>query len=135
MDVIALTRELGKAIQADARYSRFTEAAENYEKDEELQALVKEFNLCRMQLNQEMSKTENKSEEKIAEINKKVREIYGKIMVNSTMSAYNEAKAEMDRMLDQVNTIITLSANGEDPETCQAEHSCSGSCATCGGCH
>lgn len=135
MDVIALTRELGKAIQADARYSRFIQAAENYEKDEELQSLVKEFNLCRMQLNQEMSKTENKSEDRIAEINKKVREIYGKIMVNSTMSDYNEAKAEMDRMLDQVNTIITSSANGEDPETCPAEHSCSGSCATCGGCH
>lgn len=135
MDVIALTRELGKAIQADPRYSRFLEAAESYEKDEELQGLVKEFNLCRMQLNQEMSKTENKSEEKIAEINKKVREIYGKIMVNPTMSTYNDAKGEMDRMLDQINTIITLSANGEDPETCQAEHSCSGSCATCGGCH
>ena len=39
-------------------------------------------------------------------------------------------------VLDQINNIITASANGEDPETCPAvAHKCSGSCSTCGGCH
>ncbi len=135
MDVISLSRELGAAIQADPRYSRYLEAKDLNDKDEELQKLISEFNLGRMQLNQEMSKKENKSEDKIAELNQKIRALYGQIMTNKNMSAYNEAKGEMDRMLDQINNIITLSANGEDPYTCPAEHQCTGSCSTCGGCH
>ncbi len=134
MDVIALTRELGKAIQADERYAKYLAAKNANDKDEELQKMIGDFNLGRMQLNQEMSKSE-KDNDKINELNTKVRTLYGQIMTNKSMSAYNDAKVEMDRMLDQINTIITLSANGEDPATCEAEHHCSGSCSTCGGCH
>lgn len=135
MDVISLARELGKAIQADPRYTGYIVARDANDADEELQKMIKDFNLLRMQLNQEMSKTENKDNEKIAELNQKVRALYAQIMTNSNMSKYNEAKGEMDRMLDMINNIITLSANGEDPETCEAEHHCTGSCSTCGGCH
>ena len=134
MNVIELTRELGKAIQADERYTAFYAASSAVEADEELQKLISEYNLCRMQLNTEMSKPE-KDTEKVAKINEEFRAIYGKIMGNANMVAYNSAKADMDDLLNQVNTIITSSANGEDHATCEAKHSCSGSCATCGGCH
>lgn len=134
MDVIALTRELGKAIQADERYAKYLAAKEVNDKDDELQKLIGDFNLGRMQLNQEMSKSD-KDNDKINELNTKIRTLYGHIMTNPSMSAYNDAKVEMDRMLDMITNIITLSANGEDPMTCQAEPQCTGSCATCGGCH
>lgn len=134
MDVISLTRELGKAIQADPRYARYLEARDLNDKDEELQKLIGEFNMQRMQLNQEMSKPD-KDDSKVSDLNSSIRKLYGQIMTNKNMSAYNEAKGDMDRMLDQINNIITLSANGEDPETCEAEHHCTGSCSTCGGCH
>ena len=134
MDVIALTRELGKAIQADERYAKYLAAKEVNDKDDELQKLIGDFNLGRMQLNQEMSKSD-KDNDKINELNTKIRTLYGQIMTNPSMCAYNAAKVEMDRMLDMITNIITLSANGEDPMTCQAEPQCTGSCATCGGCH
>ncbi len=135
MTVIELTRELGKALQQDARYAAYYAAREANDNDNELQQLIADFNMGRSSLNQEMSKTE-KDPEKIAKINEEVRNLYGKIMGNPNMVAYNSAKADMDDLLNQINTIITLCANGEDPDTCEAKaHSCSGSCSTCGGCH
>ena len=39
-------------------------------------------------------------------------------------------------MVNKVYAILELCCNGEDPDTCEPEeHSCSGSCSTCGGCH
>ncbi len=135
MTVIELTRELGKALQQDARYAAYYAAKEANDNDSELQQLIADFNMGRSSLNQEMSKAE-KNPEKIAKINEEVRNLYGKIMGNPNMVAYNSAKADMDDLLNQINTIITLCANGEDPATCEAKaHSCSGSCSTCGGCH
>ncbi len=134
MNVIELTRELGKALQQDERYLAYHEARKANDADEELQKLIGDFNVGRMQLNQEMSKAE-KDTEKLTELNNNVRLLYGKIMGNVNMVAYNNAKADMDSLMEEINTIITLSANGEDPATCESKHSCSGSCATCGGCH
>ncbi len=134
MDIIMQTRELGKAIQSDARYLGYLAAKDANDNDAELQRLISEFNMGRMKLNREMS-SENKDDAKISELNAEIRRLYGEIMTNENMIAYNEAKAEMDKMLDQITTIITASANGEDPETCSAEHNCSGNCSSCGGCH
>ena len=45
-------------------------------------------------------------------------------------------EAEIDEMMNYIVEILTLCVNGEDPDTCEPEeHSCSGSCSTCGGCH
>lgn len=134
MTIIEMTRELGKMIQADERYLNYQKAKENNDNDSELQELIGNFNLKRIQLNTEMSK-EDKDDEKIKQLDGDIKEIYHKVMSNENMVAFNEAKTAMDRMLDQINNIITFSANGEDPETCAAESSCSGSCASCGGCH
>lgn len=134
MNAVDLAREVGKAIQADERYIKYQQARTANDNDEELQSMIGEFNMKRMQLNQEMSK-QDKDNDKVSAINAEVRSLYGKIMTNERMMAYNDAKVEMDRLLDQINNVITLSANGEDPATCEAEHQCSGSCSTCGGCH
>ena len=134
MNVIEITRELGKAIQADPRYSAYLAAREKNDSDEELQRLIGEFNMGRMQLNREMSKTD-KDQDKINELNQKVRGIYADIMRNENMAAYNNAKSEFDDMILEVNRIIQLCANGEDPATCDTKSGCTGSCETCGGCH
>lgn len=134
MNVIELTRELGKAIQADPRYSAYVSAREKNDGDEELQKLIGEFNMGRMQLNREMSKAD-KDQDKIAEMNQHIRDIYGNIMSNPNMAEYNDAKAAFDDMMIEVNQIIQLCANGEDPETCEPKSNCTGSCSTCGGCH
>ena len=134
MTVIELTRELGKAIQADPRYKEYNDARIANDADEELQKLIGEFNMGRMQLNREMSKSD-KDQDKIAEMNQHIRDIYAQIMSNEHMAVYNDTKAAFDDMMLEIQNIITLCANGEDPATCEPKSNCTGSCATCGGCH
>ena len=55
-------------------------------------------------------------------------------MQNPNMAAYNVAKEEMDKLLARINSVIGLCVNGEDPATCEPSE-CTGSCASCGGCH
>ncbi len=135
MDVIEMARELGKLIQQDKRYSAYQEAKAANDKDDELQRLINDFNLKRVELNTEMSKTD-KDTEKLRELDGVIKNMYGEIMVNPSMAAFNVAKNEMDGMLAEINNVITASANGEDPATCPSKPTgCSGSCSSCGGCH
>ena len=137
MNVIEKARELGILIQKDERYTAYYAAKAENDKDEELQNMINEFNMKRMQLNAEVAK-ETKNEERLAELDDGIKSLYGTIMANENMINYNKAKAEMDDLLNQINMIITYSANGEDPLTCPCEDvnvSCGGDCSACGGCH
>ena len=135
MNVIDKARELGQLIQADERYSAYCKAKEANDKDEELQKLITEFQNKRMELNTEMSK-DNRSAERLTALDDEIKSLYGTIMANENMAAYNDAKNAMDEMLSQINMVITCSANGEDPMTCPTEQAgCGGSCAGCSGCN
>lgn len=136
MNVIELARQLGVALQADERFKTFTVAKENNDNDAELQEKIAQFNDLRRQLNMEMSK-EEKDAEAMKSLDGQIKNIYGEIMTRPSMIEYNAAREAMDKLLDSVNFIITMSANGEDPMTCPEEqpHNCSGSCSSCGGCH
>ncbi len=134
MDIIEQTRALGKMIQEDKRYIAYCTARDKNDQDQELQKLIGDFNIKRVDLNTEMSKDE-KDTEKLKELDNTIKELYGQIMANDSMAAFNNAKTEMDSLLSQINNIITMSANGEDPETCNPISSCGGSCSSCSGCH
>ena len=135
MDVIEKVRELGALLQSDERYIKYHDAKLKNDNDEDLQNHIKEFNLKRVQLNSEMSKPD-KSQEKLSALDSEIKSLYGNIMANENMNAFNNAKNDMDKLLEQINMVITLSANGEDPLTCPTESSsCSGSCSSCSGCH
>ena len=110
MDTISMARELGKLIQADPRYDAYIKAKETNDKDEELQKLINDFTMKRYELNMEMSKTD-KDTDKVKELDGVIKNIYGEIMVNPNMAAFNAAKNAMDGMLAEINNIITASAN------------------------
>lgn len=133
MDIIELSRELGKKIQQEESYKALQTATEAVEKDEALQALIGEFNLLKLNLNEKLT-AEEKDEEAIKELNTKMRKMYADIMVNESMIKLNEAKNTFDGIMQRVFAIVSNSANGEDPETTDY-HACTGSCSTCGGCH
>ena len=135
MDAIKAARELGKAIQQDERYIAYNQAKFNNDNDEELQKLIGEFNLKRQQLGLEMSKgADEKDEAKIEETNKEMQKLYALIMQNEHMAEFTMAKQGMDKLVNDVNAIIGMCCDGEDPDTCEIS-ACTGSCATCGGCH
>lgn len=133
MDLIEKTRELGKLLQDEESYKSMKEAEKKADADTELQELIKEFNLKRLSINVETQKAE-KDGEKIAQLNKEMQKIYADIMANENMKAYNESKQLFDQVSGRVMTILQNCIAGEDPETTDFDSSCTGSCATCGGC-
>lgn len=134
MDIIQMAREIGKAIQQEQSYLKLQVAQQNSDNDPTLQNLIGEFNLKRIAINNEAQKSD-RDDEKLQQLNTEMREVYSKIMQNENMLAYNEAKEELDSVLQRVLAIISQSANGEDPETTDYSPSCTGSCSSCGGCH
>ena len=134
MDVIAMARELGAALQQSDEYTAYNVAKNAADGDEVLQEMIGEFNLKKLSLSTEVQK-EEKDQEKLAALNEEVRTIYAKIMAHPTMAAYNTTKSELDRLLNFLQQIIVYSANGEDPATIEEETSCGGDCSGCSGCH
>ena len=62
MTIIEKARELGVMIQQDERYIAYNVAREANDSDEELQQMINDFNLLRLNLNAEMSKPDKSSE-------------------------------------------------------------------------
>ena len=128
MDCIDLFKRAAMALQTDPRYLAMDQARKMNDKDEELQNLIGEFNLARMDLNNEIGKTE-RSDARIAELNEKVNDLYGKIMADEGMVAYNEAKRDCENLVNYIDAIINTAMNGGDPMTVQEPSaSCPGSC-------
>ncbi len=135
MGIIEATRNLGEEIQKDERFIAYAKAKLGVDNNEELQKKIGDFNIARMNLEQESEK-ETRDEEKIKELNESLRTIYGEVMSSKAMLDFNTAKADLDAMLNDVNSIIMQCVEGADPKTVEPEtHSCSGSCESCGGCH
>ncbi len=134
MDVIEMTRELGKALQQDDRFIAYDLAKQVNDNDKELQEDIKKFDTLRNALNEEMSK-KNPETEMLKSLDTDIKAVYQKIMNNKNMIVFTAAQKNLEALVTNINQIISLCANGEDPDTCQPpESNCTGSCATCGGC-
>ena len=138
MSVIELTRQLGAAIQKDERYLAFAAAKEANEKDEALNALMGEIQMIQMNYQMEASK-ETPDSAKMQEFEAEFNAKYEAFMANENMQKYDEARAQVDSMMNYIMQILGLCVNGADPATCEPEeqhdHSCDGSCSSCSGCH
>ena len=137
MDVIKLTRELGAAIQQDERYLNFAKARQENENDAELNELMSQIQMVQMNYQMEASK-ETPDSAKMQEFEAEFNAKYEAFMANENMQKYDEARAEVDSMMNYIMQILGLCVNGADPATCEPEqhdHSCDGSCSSCSGCH
>ena len=135
MDCIELFKKAAAAMQTDPRYLELDAARRENDMDQELQGLIGEFNLARLDLNNETSKIEP-SDDRINELNQKINDLYTQIMSSDGMVRYNAAKAECEALVNHIDAIINTAMNGGDPMTVNApQGGCTGSCATCGGCH
>ncbi len=135
MDLIQLARDLGTAIQEDEAYITLQMAKTANDNDKDLQDAIGEFNLKRIAISEEMNKKEEeKNSERLAHLDKELRDAYSKIMTNENMMRYNEAKTKVDTMMNQISAILMMAVNGEDPQTADPA-ACTGSCSSCAGCH
>ena len=133
MDIIEMTRELGKALQTDDRYIAYMLAKQANDEDKALQEQIDSFEKMRYDLSMEMTK-ENKDTDKIKELDDNIKATYNKIMSNKNMIVFAVAQKSLEQLVGNIQEIITMSANGEVPATCEPSTGCTGSCATCGGC-
>ncbi|MDE6502701.1 MAG: YlbF family regulator [Ruminococcus sp.] len=133
MDVIQMTRELGKAIQQDERYIAYSLAKQVNDEDKDLQEDIAKFESLRIDMREAMS-GENPDFDKINAIDKETKTLYNKIMSNPNMIAFSKAQTALEELVTNISQIISLCANGENPETCEAPKGCSGNCSACGGC-
>ena len=132
-NLIELAKDLAHELQRDQRFIRAQMAQAAADEDAGLQDLIGEFNLKRIALNNESTK-EEKDGDKITRLDGEIREIYDKIMQNPRMNAYQAAKEELDGVVRHMVTVLTLSAQGQDPEQID-DPGCGGNCAGCSGCH
>ncbi len=134
-ELMEMAREMGHAIQQDERFIRTQMAQAAADEDAELQELIGEFNLKRIALGNETSKKEEeKDPDKLKTLDGEIRALYASIMANPHMAAYNDAKTALDKLINDIGTILTMSAQGMDPDTVETG-GCSGNCAGCAGCH
>ena len=134
MDIIKMTRELGRALQNDDRYIAYNLAKQVNDEDKELNDDVERFSELRNELTKAMS-AEDKDTDLIKQLDEDIKSTYQKVMSNKNMIVFQGAQKALEDLVTSMNQIITMCANGEDPDTCQPSTGCTGSCSTCGGCH
>ena len=135
-NIVKLARELGAAVQNDARYATLQAAKAANDADGELTALIGKINLIQMSYQAESEK-ETPDENKLGGYDQEFREAYGELMLNKNMQAYETARQDIDELMNYVVQILSLCVNGEDPETCEPQahdHNCGGGCSSCAGC-
>jgi cell fate (sporulation/competence/biofilm development) regulator YlbF (YheA/YmcA/DUF963 family) len=134
MDILNKARELGALIQNDSIYKELTAAREKTENDKVLQDKINEFNLIRLDIDNEIMKPE-RSDERLKSLNEKLQNLYSEITEAPAMVSFNKAKNEADGLLNKIYALLAAAFNGENPETFDVESACSGDCGSCGGCH
>ena len=134
--ILEMAIDLACQLQADARCEAVRAASQAADEDEALQQLIGEFNLKRMAINAEEAKDDaERDAEKLRELNTELRSVYASIMANDRMMAYNNAKTELDAIVNRIHMAINLAIQGQDPNLAAQESGCSGDCSSCGGCH
>ena len=103
MDIIAMTRKLGAMLQQDDRYTAYHLAKQANDQDEDLQKLIGEFNLKRMELNSEMSKPD-KDRDKLTALDGKIKEVKVSTRLKDhpvCLSADGPLSIEMEKVLSK----------------------------------
>ena len=126
MGIFELAAELGKALKADERLVKLEEAKKAYEEDKMLQRNLVEFEVQQKALQQEIAK-EERDTVFIEVIQKRIDELYKMITEDAAFVALNDAQAEVNELMNSVNTTITYNITGEMPSSCTHD------CSTCGG--
>ena len=123
MEIMELAVQLGQAIKADSRVAKMNEAREAYEKDENIQKLMLEYNAQQIALAEEYKK-DPVDQNIIEAIEKRLDEIVGEVTSNPVFVQINEANEAVNKLMSEVNAEIEFQITGQRP--------CSHDCGSCG---
>ncbi len=118
---------LADAIEADEVIVNYKAVKEKFDTDETLGSKINEYQVQRMVF-EKAAADENKDEELLNQIDARMKTLYEEIMANPVMVEMGEAENGINEMLNYLNSEIQSRIMPE-------QHSCSGDCSACGGCH
>ncbi|MCI5893121.1 MAG: YlbF family regulator [Clostridiales bacterium] len=121
-------RELGELIKISPIKQKADETSKKLLSDAEAKTLIDGYNRTREQKMMEF-KDKQPTPEEAQQVNQFLQEEFEKIASNATIKEYLEAARDYEMLLGQMDSILKHFIVGEE------EHSCGGSCSTCGGCH
>lgn len=116
------TEALAKLIRADKRYQAYEAAAEVYEKDSDVRSMITEYNVHQAALSEQFAH-EERNEEMIACIQKRIDELYESITNNASYRDFIRAKEESDAFVQMVNAELEFFITGR--------RACTHNCSTC----
>ena len=114
---------LGSLIKNDERAKALDAAMEEYERCEELNGLIAEYNTQQSLISNAVDSDEATREA----ISKRIDEIYTKVTEHPVYAAYIEAKENFDALMNEVYGELQFAITGSRP--------CAHDCSSCGGCH
>jgi len=129
--VFQKTRELGQALLESETYQRMKEAEDRAMQNQEAAQLMAAFLEKRSQI-QEMMQDGNPDPGALKRLSDEMDADQERLQMMDDIVALTEARGEFTGLINQVNQVLQFIVTGrmDDPEG-----GCSGSCATCGGCH
>ena len=114
-------REAADLIKADGRYVKLQASLEEYERCEELNEMVKEYNT-----EQDLIISKVGDDEGRAVVQARIEELFEKITAHPVYIEYIRAKGEFEKLMNDVYGQLQYAVTGQRP--------CTHDCSTCGGC-
>lgn len=124
---------LGEIIKADTRHAAIQSAIADYERSEELNGLIAEYNTQQNLLADMYGKTGGEAADEAGEdmrdsIQDRIDQLYEQITGHPVYTAYVEAKEAFDALTNEVYAELQFVITGQRP--------CNHDCSSCGGhCH
>jgi len=115
---------LGALIKADSRCADIEKAIDVYEKSEDLNGLIAEYNTQQNLLADMFSKSETPDDDMRETIQNRIDELYDAITTHPVYEAYLEAKNAFDELTNEVYGELQFVITGQRP--------CSHDCSSCG---
>ena len=128
--VFEKTRELGQALLECETYQRLKAAEDKAMQNAEAAAAMSEYLEKRSDI-QAMMQTDNPDPGALKRLSDEMDEAQQRLQMIDDILTLNEARSAFDGLIGQVNQVLQFIVTGnlEQPS------GCSGSCATCSGCH
>ncbi|MBO6053151.1 MAG: YlbF family regulator [Clostridia bacterium] len=127
-EMLSLIASLGALVKADPRCTEIEHAIEEYERCEDLNALVAAYNEQQNFLAAAYNRPEALSEDFKKSIQDKIDALYDEITAHPAYVAYVEAKASFDEPTDAIYGELQFVITGQRP--------CAHNCASCASkCH
>ncbi len=138
-EVFAKTRELAEAIKQSAVYTMMKEAEDAAIKNEEAAAIMAQYIEKQNELEAVMMKGDAADVNEMQNISDEMEALQNRINAVADIARLTAARNAFTNLINQVNEVLRFTITGEmnlDEECDDAGSSgCTGSCATCRGCH